>query len=264
LLHFSEVETADCTDAEDKLATCDSSLSSTQNQLAESNAALSTCQSQLPKSQTVTTDQDVSAECTTPTDWMFNAATATTVQKTFCVWNNQFVVVEDGKTYPTCVQYNSDNNADCDQDNLICGEMVGDKQGWPNQVKGQLNTALERADYRHHECPTIQNECGMLSSYWRNFIRDNTVFTAEQSMNVCAGSNKMLRVVQKGYYADTCVGFSENARDACPTDRNYMCSGNNAGTLVYGWPGQIIATLSAALSNAEADYRHPQCAGLLN
>ena len=99
-------------------------------------------------------------------------------------------------------------------------------------------------------------------------------------MNVCVGSN-MLRVVQKEHYADTCVGFSEEARGNCPAERNYICSGkpvlffcyfqlqilfvsgNNAGSLVYGWPGQIIATLGAALSNAAGDYRHPQCSGLL-
>lgn len=254
---------ADCSETEAELETCNSNLATARELLSDANEAVSECQSQLPVSQTVHTYQDVLADCLTPTgDWMFNTATQTDVAKTFCVVNNEFVVVENDRTYPTCVQYNPSNSADCDQDNFVCGEMVGDTQGWPNQVKGQLNVALQRADYKHHECPTIQDNCGKLSEYWRNFVRDNTVFSADESMNVCVGSN-MLRVVQKEHYADTCVGFSEEAREDCPTDRSYICSGNNAGSLVYGWPGQIIATLGAALSNAAGDYRHPQCAGLL-
>lgn len=232
--------------------------------LREANEALDTCTEKLPVDQTIYTYTDVSADCTYPNDWMFNTATATDVAKTFCVVGSEFVVVEDGKTYPTCVQYNPSNSADCDQENLVCGEMNNDQQGWPNQVKAQLNVALQRADYKHHECPSIQDNCGKLSEYWRNLVRDNTVFTAEQSMNVCVGSNNMLRVVQQDSYADTCVGFSESARAECPADRNYICAGNNAGKLVYGWPGQIIATLGSALANAGENHRHPQCSSLLN
>ena len=171
---FWEVVEADCSETEEELETCNTNLETAQGLLNEANEAVSSCQSQLPVSQTVHTYQDVLADCVvtscllfvcfggalfskflffceTPTgDWMFNTATQTDVAKTFCVWNNQFVVVENDRTYPTCVQYNSSNAADCDQDNLVCGEMTGDQQGWPNQVKGQLNVALQRADYKHH------------------------------------------------------------------------------------------------------------------
>lgn len=209
---------------------------------------------------TVYTLNDVSADCVAVGDWMFNAV-ANNFEQEFCVWNNQYVVVENGNTYPTCVQYSAGVEDDCDQDNLICGEMVGDQQGWPNQVKNQMTLALERADYKHPSCPTIQSDCRELSSYWLDLLEGTDV----SRVNVCASQNELqegqVRVVEHDRYVDTCVGWSEQARQSCPNDRDFICAGNAGGSLVYGWPGQIAATARAAMGTA--GYRHPQCAGLL-
>jgi len=64
------------------------------------------------------------------------------------VSNGEFVVVEDGKTYPTCVQYAASNSAACGE-NLVCGGERDGIQGWPNQSKDAILVALTRADYKH-------------------------------------------------------------------------------------------------------------------
>jgi len=204
---------------------------------------------------------DVSGDCADLTgDWYFNSV-QNNVDNTLCVLDNQFVVVEDGKTYPTCVQYDASRDTVCDE-NLICGGS--EVTGWPNQAKDAILVALTRADYKHKSCPTIQEECYPLGTYWTDFLTDATVFSADEVANVCASRAGMIRVVQKEQYADTCVGFSDRARDACPVARDYICAGNDNGMVVYGWPGQIVASAGAAFANTAENYRHPQCAGLLN
>jgi len=231
--------------------------------VGECNAALSSCQDQLPVDKTFQTYTDVSADCVDlPGDWYFNTATGSLSQN-FCVHNGQFVVVDDdGKTYPTCVQYDSQQTTPCDMDNFICGAQRDGIQGWPNQSKDALTEAVKRADFKHKDCPTVQDECSPLGTYWTDFITDASVFTAEETNNVCVSAAGQFRVVQKDQYADTCVGFNENARTPCPNDRDYICAGNDGGSLVYGWPGQIVATLGKALANVAENYRHPQCSGL--
>jgi hypothetical protein len=116
---------------------------------------------------------------------------------------------------------------------------------------------------KHPNCPTIQDECAPLGTYWTDFLTDATVFNAAQVANVCVSARGMLRVVMQDHYAETCVGFSDRARQVCPDDRDYICSGNDGGNLVYGWPGQIVATAGVAFSNESGMYRHPQCGDLL-
>lgn len=252
---------SDCTAVEADLATCTSDLESANSQLGDCNSALAEAQAQIPVSKTVYTTVDVSADCETPTTWYFGTST-NTIDQSVCVHNGEYVIVEDGVTYPTCVQYNEDNNAVCDTSRFVCGGN-NEVQGFAGQARGAITAALERADYKHRDCPTIVDECTPLGTYWTDFLIDATVFNAAQVAQVCASKAGMLRIVAKDHYIDTCVGFNDRARTVCPNDRDYICSGNDGGNLVYGWPGQIVASAGVAFANEAGGYRHPQCGGLL-
>lgn len=256
------LETPDCTEQDASVAQCQGDLSQKEDSLATCHGELETCEA-AAADKTVMTLQDVSAECQTVNSWYMGKSTEN-FDKEFCIYNGQYVVVENGNTYPTCVQYNESFEAACD-DNLVCGRQVERQQGSAGQAANQLNTALERADYRHPDCPTIQADCNPVKEWWLDLwgLADNKNLCYRQDSDV--GGH--MRVVQHDRYVDTCVGFYEDFKvddvfTPCPEERDYICGGMDNGRIVYGWPKAQGDTLKYAL-NSEGQ-RHPQCSSLLN
>lgn len=190
----------------------------------------------------------------------------------------QFVVYDNnnGKSYATCVFYDSDANAACPE-NAQCGTVNsgGRKMGWPNPAAARVSEALERADFRHEKCESSQQICAAWEIWWKSFFVDKTgndqFLTDDQAAsiqnNICVSPTGELLLVTRDEIKRTCVGYGEQYDEPCPNNRDFVCAAMGWGFATYGWPGQICRALGYAAQAGfagQTDFHHPQCSGLQN
>lgn len=176
-----------------------------------------------------------------------------------CVDGNQYVYRKDGQTYPTCVLFANEGQP-C-VDDLVCTTGTGVAGFVGNQASTVADAIERRNDHKHMDCPTIQDDCTPLPTYWRTTFGDKGVADSDLD-NMCVPSSLAgeLCYVQESGYQKMCVGFHTAAQTECPLDTSmdqYMCGGISAGTQVFGWPGSI-ASMATQAANA-MDKKHPQC-----
>jgi len=175
---------------------------------------------------------------------------------TLCIIYNEDGVyewgaIDGGVAYRTCVQASGTSTTTCDAD-LQCnggGDVVGSagSQSWPL-------SEIVRANYQHHDCPTIQNTCAKESNWWYNELEKRSIQTHEfLSNNVCVGQDNHVRVVTKTGVANTCVGYNYVDDDpyvVCPVDRSFICgTGVYEQNPVYGWPARQFELIAAAIDD---------------
>jgi len=182
---------------------------------------------------------------------------------TLCVGDNQYMIATGGRVYPTCVEYGAPNTP-CAHGDLICPEPPSNPGvfGYAGNHRFALSIAAQRNDFRHQDCPSIQDKCapleGVYESYWRDLFVQRTGLSTNYFHNVCINpATTELRYVAETSYVNTCVGFSHEAKEVCPVPRSFQCVGLNSGEIVYGWPGQIMETVGRAVMFESR--RHPQC-----
>lgn len=202
--------------------------------------------------------------CDVPTTWTFtqvaghaNLADALGDGE-LCVDGNQYVYRLDGQTYPTCVLF--ENEGQPCVDDLVCTTGSG-VAGFVGGQASFLSTAISgRNDHKHAECPTVQDTCTPIKTYWRNLFLGDGV-PAEMIDNMCSEPEVgEFRYVQESGYQNMCVGFSTVAQTECPlnpAEDTYVCGGIDAGKQVFGWPGVISKMVKLAAD--AGDMKHPQC-----
>merc|ERR1712113_350513 len=139
----------------------------------------------------------------------------------------------------------------------------------------RVNEALERNNFRHEKCASSQSTCRYWEIWWKNFFHDkvgNDQFITEEQAesvknNICVSPTNELLYVTRDGLKRTCVGYGETYDEACPNNRDFVCSAVGWGYATYGWPGQICRTLGYAFQAGfagQTDFYHPQCSGLQN
>jgi len=203
--------------------------------------------------------------CDNPGTWTFNNVAAHSNlegvlgEGELCVDDNQYVYRLDGQTYPTCVLF-ANEGQDC-VDDLVCTTGSGVAGFVGGQAAYVADAISRRNNYKHMDCPTIQEECTPLPTYWRTTFSDKGVSDMDLD-NMCVPESltgEVCYVMESGYQK-MCVGFSTVAQSNCPVDPSmddYLCGGISAGTHVFGWPGSIANMAAQAAS--EESKKHPQC-----
>jgi len=181
-----------------------------------------------------------------------------------CQGDGQYKISMNRRVYPTCVAY-GDPTAVCTDSDLMCPEAPSTPGtfGWPGNQRAFLQEALLRNDFKHQDCPTIQDECEPLEAvnagYWKDLWVTKTGLDVSYMENICVDpATTEVRYVMAEMYMNTCVGFSTEAQTACPTPRSYLCAGSLEGFVTYGWPGQIVEAIGRAVEQTDSK-RHPQC-----
>jgi len=182
---------------------------------------------------------------------------------TLCESDGEYKVAYNNRVYPTCVAYGAPSSL-CTDDNLICPEWRDEGVfGFAGNQRGALAAAFLRNDFRHQDCPTIQEECEPLEAinegYWKDLFVQRTGLDISYAQNLCVNTaTSEVRYVSENAYMNTCVGFSNDAIEACPTSRTFICRGDYQGFVTYGWPGQIMEALGRAVEQTNSK-RHPSC-----
>jgi hypothetical protein len=146
-------------------------------------------------------------------------------------------------------------------DDLVCTTGTGVAGFTGNQASYIADAITRRADNKHRDCPTIQDTCAPLPTYWRTTFGEKGV-SDEDLDSMCVPQSlagEIMYVTQSGWQ-NMCVGFHKTAQTSCPMDPSsdtYLCGGISEGTHVFGWPGSIARMASNAA--ATEDKKHPQC-----
>jgi len=246
--------------------------------LTDCNSAYETCQEDLTEataSESVVDKYDLVESCSIPGAAAFQTAIDTVDSipegASWCVdfdaagSDGEFVLVlEDGSTYRTCVAYGWSKTISCDNDQLMCGDSDNDQTGYGGQQGDRLVAAMVRNDFKHPDCPSIQDECEPWTGWWQGRFEMFTGLGSEYSQNVCVNTlnGGHIRFVEQNQWVNTCVGYAESYSVVCPNDRDFACSKMVDGLLVYGYPSDISKMLASALQQQDLKV-HPQCAGLL-
>lgn len=215
-------------------------------------------------------------ELTDPiSNWMFNQMNNNAqIQTDFDLNNgntlgvigNQYVVVSEGRVYPTCVQHGG--SGDAADPALVT--VTGTTAGSAGEQRTALFAAATRNDYKHKDCPDLMDVCMPVSNYW---VGEFTGRGLPEDIvdNLCYYAGSMMYVT-KDAYKHICVGHggAAEAVELCPLSNTdtYFCGGINGGQSVWGYPGQQTGAIDQALQNAmengEFDvyyFTHPQCRG---
>lgn len=176
-----------------------------------------------------------------------------------CVDGNQYIYMLDGQTYPTCVHF-ANPEMDC-VDDLVCTTGTGVAGFYGGQASYVADAITRRNDHKHQDCPTIQESCSPLPTWWRTQFLDSGI-SEDNVNNICVPDTFVgdaCYVMENGMQR-MCVGFNRDSQAACPEDPmtdTYLCGGVAAGTQVFGWPGSITNMIALALG--EDSLKHPQC-----
>lgn len=202
--------------------------------------------------------------CVIPEDggWLYDGVIAAQDQSRvagFCVVStsidrvSEYVTYTDRKNYGTCVVYSEDSTFDCEPTDLICGG--GKTYGWKSQQSATLSVAMRRNDFKHPNCPSIQDVCAPLSDWYQVSLQTAGI-SQHDIDNVCYGADGMVRFVEQDHYIETCVGFDTDATKLCD-DTKFVCSGTEEGQSTFGYPSPIISNIAEALG--ESNRVHANC-----
>jgi len=170
----------------------------------------------------------------------------------------EWVFEDNGVLYPTCVSYSEDSDGACDSTDLFCAR--DETYGFRGNQQNALERALTRSDYKHPECPHIQDSCKEWGNYWKELLVNNGI-RQETANQMCFDNKGGLHIVtRENGPMSVCVGTSDNPTEHCPADRDYICGSLiDDGYPAFGWPGSIVRLVVTALENPGEGFKHPSC-----
>lgn len=196
--------------------------------------------------------------------WLYGKVTEGLSNVKLCVVTSQFngvqewVVEDNGILYPTCVAYSEDSEGACDSTDLLCARDT--TYGFRGNQESAIELALTRSDYKHPQCPHMQDTCREWGNYWKEQLV-NSGIREETADQMCFDNEGGLHIVTRDDGPmPICVGFSDDPKQHCPSVRSYIC-----GTMVdngypaFGWPGSILRLVVTALQNPAEGFKHPSC-----
>jgi len=254
----TECPDTECAEAECEVTEC-----------AEAECPVTECPecAECPSAEESVTTYDETQSCQTATgDWVGQVieglAGFDRDTMTLCEADGEYKVAYNNRVYPTCVAYGAPSSA-CTDENLICPIWRTEGVfGFAGNQRAVLADAFLRNDFKHQDCPTIQEECepieGIKEGYWKDLFVQRTGLEVSYAQNLCVNTaTSEVRYVGADAYMNTCVGFSKEATEECPTSRSFLCRGDYQGMVTYGWPGQIMEALGRAVEQSNS--RHPSC-----
>merc|ERR1740123_2675362 len=165
----------------------------------------------------------------------------------------EYVVIENGQVYSTCVGYSEASTSSCPTDLVVCAS--GSTYGWKGNQVSTVNTALAYNDNMHPACPRVQ-ACTPLNSWWMSQYVE-VGGEVEDAENLCVRDDGLVMYLTTEGRVSTCVGYSEDATLRCELN-GFLCSGvDQAGYMTFGSPKQIMRTVLLAVS--QTSHQHPQC-----
>lgn len=180
--------------------------------------------------------------------------------------------------YPSCVGvWNYCGATDTDLSGVQCPGAQTVSAYW-NEF---FYYVVERKNYMHKQCASIQAACGdgSLNTYEKQgftgylynagvaITRDGFDDQEVWNANLCKGTDNSIRVVTPDGIINTCVGYlwsgqSNMDANSCPAKRNHVC-GTTKGSLageykrIYGWQKAQFNLVNAALT--QSDFVYAEC-----